>query len=198
MKIDIEVNATHCNTWPTLVLEINNNKIFSDLVKDRQKISLEYTDLKQQGNKFVIGMIRKSFGLADIWDTVYKNNIVVQDKKIEILSLKLDDVECKDLLGSRFYVQRTGKQPSYFPDVVESTGVMNYNGYFTFDFDLPLYNSIINKKYKQEENKDLSYFSNYTKVFHYDDEIKVINEINSILKEVDEKFSHKRSKIRNS
>ena len=198
MKIDIEVKATHCNTWPTLVLEINNNKIFSDLVKDNQKISLEYSDLKQQGNKFVIGMVRKSFGGGGVWDTVTKNNVIVEDKTIEILSLKLDDVDCKDLLKNRFYVRRTHKQPSYFPDVVESTGVMNYNGYFAFDFDLPLYNSIINKKYKQEANKDISYFSNYTKVFHYDDEIKIINEINSILKEVDEKFSHKRSKIRNS
>jgi len=198
MKIDIELVATYCNTWPTLVLEINNDKVFYDTVKNRQNISLEYKDLKQQGNRLVIGMTNKSFGGSGIWDTVSKNNVIVEDKTIEIVNLKLDDVDCKDLFRNRFYVRRTDKQPSYFPDVVESTGVMNYNGYFAFDFDLPLYNSIINKKYKQDANKDISYFSNYTKVFHYEDEIKVINEINNILKEVDEKFSHQRTKIRNS
>lgn len=198
MKIDIEVIGTHCNTWPTLVLEINNDKVYCDTVKSRQKISLEYKSLKQQGNKLVIGMTNKSFGGNGVWDTVSKNNVIIEDKTIEILSLKLDDVDCKDLFKNRFYVKRTDKQPSYFPDVIESIGVMNYNGYFSFDFDLPLYASIINKKFKQDTNKDLSYFSNYTKVFHYEEEIKVINEINAILKEVDEKFSDKRSKIRNS
>ena len=198
MKIDIEVIGTHCNTWPTLVLEINNDKVYCGTVKSRQKISLEYKSLKQQGNKLVIGMTNKSFGGNGVWDTVSKNNVVIEDKTIEILSLKLDDVDCKDLFKNRFYVKRTDKQPSYFPDVIESIGVMNYNGYFSFDFDLPLYGSIINKKFKQDTNKDLSYFSNYTKVFHYEEEIKVINEINAILKEVDEKFSDKRSKIRNS
>jgi hypothetical protein len=198
MKIDIEVIGTHCNTWPTLVLEINNDKVYCDTVKSRQKISVEYKSLKQQGNKLVIGMTNKSFGGNGVWDTVSKNNVVIEDKTIELLSLKLDDVDCKDLFKNRFYVKRTDKQPSYFPDVIESIGVMNYNGYFSFDFDLPLYGSIINKKFKQDTNKDLSYFSNYTKVFHYEEEIKVINEINAILKEVDEKFSDKRSKIRNS
>ena len=190
--------GTHCNTWPTLVLEINNDKVYCDTVKSRQKISVEYKSLKQQGNKLVIGMTNKSFGGNGVWDTVSKNNVVIEDKTIELLSLKLDDVDCKDLFKNRFYVKRTDKQPSYFPDVIESIGVMNYNGYFSFDFDLPLYGSIINKKFKQDTNKDLSYFSNYTKVFHYEEEIKVINEINAILKEVDEKFSDKRSKIRNS
>ena len=198
MKIDIEVIGTHCNTWPTLVLEINNDKVYCDTVKSRQKISVEYKSLKQQGNKLVIGMTNKSFGGNGVWDTVSKNNVVIEDKTIELLSLKLDDVDCKDLFKNRFYVKRTDKQPSYFPDVIESIGVMNYNGYFSFDFDLPLYGSIINKKFKQDTNKDLSYFSNYTKVFHYEEEIKVINEINAILKEVDEKFSDKRSQIRNS
>ena len=75
---------------------------------------------------------------------------------------------------------------------------MNYNGYFTFSFDLPLYNSLINQKYKKPLDEKISYFSNYSKVFHYDEEKEVINSIYNILKEVDEKFSDKRSKIRNS
>lgn len=47
-------------------------------------------------------------------------------------------------------------------------------------------------------DNELSYFSNYTKVFHYEEEKEVINDIYDILKEIDEKFSDKRTKIRNS
>ena len=61
-----------------------------------------------------------------------------------------------------------------------------------------LINSLINKKYKVPLSDEFSYFSNYTKVFHYDDERKVINSIKDTLKEIDEKFSDKRSQIRNS
>ena len=75
---------------------------------------------------------------------------------------------------------------------------MGYNGYFTFTFDLPLYNSLTNKKFKKPLQKDVSYFSNSSAVFHYEEETKVINEIKNILKEVDEKFSDKRSQIRNT
>ena len=36
----------------------------------------------------------------------------------------------------------------------------------------------------------MSYFSNYTKVFHYDDEIEIINYIKGILDKVNEKSSN--------
>ena len=95
-------------------------------------------------------------------------------------------------------MKRTDRQPSYFPDVVESVDTMNYNGYFTFGFDLPLYNSLINNKFKIPVDQDKSYFSNYTKVFHYDEEISIINSIKEKLKAVNEKSSNQRSKVRNS
>jgi hypothetical protein len=36
-------------------------------------------------------------------------------------------------------------------------------------------------------DQDVSYFSNYTKVFHYDEEIEMINSIKGILDKVNEK-----------
>ena len=96
------------------------------------------------------------------------------------------------LFDNKFYVKRSDKQPTYFPDVVESVDTMNYNGYFAFSFDLPLYNSLISKKFKKEADSNVSYFSNYTKVFHYDGEKKIINKIKKHLRDIDEKFSNKR------
>jgi len=198
MKIEIEVIGAFCNTWPNLIVEINNKKIHDAPVEGHQKIMLEFNDCIANNNVFVIGMNNKKFGLNKIWDTKIKNNKIVEDKTIEVLSVMLDGVECKMLFKNEFYVWRVEKQPTYFPDKVKSNGMMNYNGYFTFNFDLPLYNSLINKKYKVPFSDEFSYFSNYTKVFHYDEEKEIINSIKNILDEIDEKFSDKRSKIRNS
>ena len=198
MKIEIDIEGTFCNTWPNLIVEINNKKIYGGQIEHSQIINLDFNDLMDSGNRFVIGMNNKSFGGKGVWDTETRNNEIVQDKTLTIKSIKLDDVECYSLMNNTFHVQRADRQPSYFPDKVESPGVMNYNGYFTFSFDLPLYNSLINQKYKKPLDEKISYFSNYSKVFHYEEERKLVNSIYDILREVDEKFSDKRSKIRNS
>jgi hypothetical protein len=199
MKIEVEVVGSFCNTWPNLIIEINNEVIFDGLVEGKKHLALEFEELIEKNNVLVIGMNNKSFGQNKIWDTKTKQNVILEDKTIRVLSLKLNGVECRDLFGNKFYVKRTHKQPSYFPDVVDSVDTMNYNGYFTFSFDMPLYNSIINKKFKKDGGPtNASYFSNYTKVFHYEDEKKIIKDIYKILDRIDEKFSNKRTKIRNS
>ena len=198
MEIKLTALGTFCNTWPDLVLEINNKKVLDATVEGQQSFILEHNDLKPKGNTVVLGMKNKLFGKGKVWDTKIIDNNIVEDKTIRILSIKLDDVECKDLFNNRFHVQRADQQASYFPDIVNSLDTMNCNGYFAFDFDLPLYNSLITKKYKSTNTNEISYFSNYTKVFHYEGEQKIINEIKDQLKEIDEKFSNQRSKIRNS
>lgn len=198
MKIFIDVIGTFCNSWPSMIVEINEKLIYEDTIKERQQILIEVNDLLPKANKIIIGMNNKSFGKNRVWDTKTHNNKIIEDKTIKILSLKLDDVECKDLFKNKFHVKRTHQQPDYFPDIVEATDTMNYNGYFGFGFDLPLYNSLIDKKFKNKKETEMSYFSNYTKVFHYEGEKKLIEEIKKNLQEINEKFSDKRTKIRNS
>jgi hypothetical protein len=192
MKINVELVGTFCNSWPNLIIEINKNKIYDAVIEGEQNIDIEYNDadLLHEGNTFVIGMNNKKFGENNQWDTKSQNNEIVEDKTIQIKSTKLNGVDCMMLFNNKLYVKPVGKQPSYFPDVVESIGTINYNGYFTFGFDMPLYNSLINKKYKRTMDQDVSYFSNYTKVFHYDEEIEIINSIKGILDKVDEKSSN--------
>ena len=198
MKIAIDIKSTFCNTWPNLIVEINKQEIFSGKIENEQTVELEFNELQNSGNRFVVGMNNKSFGKNGVWDTKIKDNKIIQDKTLKIESIRLDDVECKSLMQNTFHIHKVDRQPTYFPEKLDSTGMMNYNGYFTFSFDLPLYNSLINQKYKKPLDESISYFSNYTKVFHYEEEIKSINSIYDVLKEVDEKFSYQRSKIRNT
>lgn len=198
IKLDIKIRGTFCNSWPRLVVEFNNKKIFHEEIQNDQELSITLDTVQDNDNLLILGMDNKSFGTNRVWDTKIINNVVTEDKKIIIDSLKLNDIECKDLFKQKFYVKRAGKQPSYFPDVVNSYSTMNYNGYFKLNFSLPLYNDLINQKYKKPIDQNKSYFSNYTKTFHYEGEKEKINEISNLLKEIDEKFSDKRSQIRNS
>lgn len=198
IKLDLKIKGTFCNSWPRLVVEFNNKKILHKVIEDVVHLTLCLEDLKKENNLLVLGMDNKSFGTNKVWDTRTLDNVITQDKTIKVLSLKLDDVECKELFGNKFYVKRSGQQPSYFPDVVNALDTMNYNGYFNLTFSLPLYNDLTNRKHKKAIDKSKSYFSNYTATFHYEGENRVIGEITELLKEIDEKFSDKRSAIRDS
>ena len=92
MKIEIHTEATFCNTWPNLIVEINKQEIYSQQIEKSKIIRLEFNDLIEEGNRFVIGMNNKSFGRRGVWDTRTKDNEILQDKTLTINSIKLDDV----------------------------------------------------------------------------------------------------------
>ena len=84
MKIDIEAVGTFCNSWPNLVVEVNNQTLFDGEIQNTKSIELEFEKLLQKGNNIVVGMNNKSFGKDNIWDTKTENNVIKEDKTIKI------------------------------------------------------------------------------------------------------------------
>jgi len=194
INLSLEIQGTECNGWPNLVIEFNKKVIHNNLIEDYKTINLELSDIKENNNELVLGMNNKKFGKDRIWDTISKDNKIIKDKTLKIIDCKLDDVSIIDILNKNlFRINLVDQQPSYYPTKVYSNGCMNYNGYFFISFDLPLYNSITNQKFKKEKNKSLSYFSNYTAIFHYNDEIEYIKKIEKKLEDIHERFSNKHS-----
>ena len=199
IKLTLKLESTNCNGWPNLIIEFNNKKILEKIIEKESTLEVELDDVLKSNNQLTVGMNNKSFGRKGIWDTKTKDNKIIADKTLTITSCKLNDVETKDLLiKNKFHIKLVDKQPSYYPTIVPSQGIMNYNGYFFISFSLPVYNDLTNQKFKKQVDHEKSYFSNYTKVFHYDDEQKIISEIDSILNNIDEKSSNNRTKIRDS
>ena len=199
IKLTLELESTNCNGWPNLIIEFNNKKILEKIIEKESTLEVELDNVLKTNNQLIIGMNNKSFGRKGIWDTKTKDNKIIADKTLTVTSCKLDDVETKDLLiKNKFHIKLVDKQPSYYPTIVPSQGIMNYNGYFFISFSLPVYNDLTNQKFKKQVDHEKSYFSNYTKVFHYDEEQKIISEIESILNNINEKSSNNRTKIRDS
>ena len=42
MKIDIVAVGTFCNTWPNLVVEVNNETLFDGEIQNTKSITLEF------------------------------------------------------------------------------------------------------------------------------------------------------------
>ena len=199
IKLNLKLDATDCNGWPNLIIEFNNKKILEKIIEKESTLEVELDNVLESNNQLIIGMNNKSFGRKGVWDTKTENNKIIKDKTLTITSCKLNDVETKDLLiKNKFRVRLVDNQPEYYPTIIPSQGIMNYNGYFFINFSLPLYNNLTNQKFKRQIDHDKSYFSNYTKVFHYDEERKIISELESILNNINEKSSNNRTKIRDS
>ena len=199
INLTLELESTNCNGWPNLIIEFNNKKIIEKIIEKESTLEVELDNVLKSNNQLTVGMNNKSFGRKGIWDTKTKDNKIIADKTLTITSCKLNDVETKDLLiKNKFHIKLVDKQPSYYPTIVPSQGIMNYNGYFFISFSLPVYNDLTNQKFKKQVDHEKSYFSNYTKVFHYDEEQKIISEIESILNNINEKSSNNRTKIRDS
>jgi len=113
MDIEVDVVGTFCNSWPNLIIEINNRKIYDDNIIGTQSLNLKLDQLMNKNNQIILGMVGKNFGKNNLWDTKIVNNKIIEDKTIRILSLRMEGVECKDLFDSKFNVKRTDRQPYY-------------------------------------------------------------------------------------
>ena len=188
--LELEVTPTFCNEWPTLEINHNEKLIFKEQVIKKEKYKFYLNPNKTDTNKLEIGMCNKKFGKNGIWDTKSINGKITEDKTIELNSCKINDVDVKDLmLENQFHVNIVDQQPIYHPSKIKSNGIMNYNGAFYLTYDLPLYNSLTNQKWKKSPDDSLSYFSNHTLVFHYEQDRKLINEIENICNEIEKKLS---------
>jgi len=189
--LELEVTPTFCNEWPTL--EVNHNKklIFKEQVQTKENYTFYLDEDSTATNKLEIGMCDKKFGKKGVWDTVSNSNgEIIKDKTITIDSCKMNGVDVKDLLlRNQFHVNIVDQQPIYHPSKINSNGTINYNGTFYLTYELPLYNSLTNQKWKKAPDDSLSYFSNHTLVFHYEEDQKLINEIEDICNEIEKKFS---------
>ena len=184
LQIQIDLTGHVCNTWPIFYVAIDRQQIYNGFIKERQSIQLEVESTSPEFI-FSIGMEDKQFGQENIWDTkVDKFNKIIEDKKIEIHDIKFNDVSILDILQKNPYqIKFTGQQKKEeVPNPLYLDNEICYNGAWCCDVFLPIYNWIIVKKFKQDIQSGISEFSDYSQLFHYSKEEKIIKEIKELLK----------------
>lgn len=187
--LDLTITPSWCNRWPNFFITFNDKVVFNNEIQRPQKISIEL-DSKEQ-NCLQMGINNKSFGTNNQWDTQVENDQIVQDLFVRIDSCKINDVDINDLIQRNQYTVYRQSGQDHMPEKIYSE-VCNFNGYFEFEYEAPVLNSITNQKFKLPKDENKSYFSNYTMLFHYDEDLVLLDELDRILEEI-EKLDSKRS-----
>lgn len=182
-SIILKLRPAYCNRWPELTVSHNNKIIFKNIIDCAQQVSIEYTE--ENNNIITVGMSNKHFGEDNIWDTKTdeKGNIL-EDLTLTLEDALICDISIKEIFLKNMYLISKSSGPELLDDKVYSNGTMNFNGYFKFEYRLPLISSIINQKFKLPADHEKSYYSNYTTLFEYDQEIELIQDIERLLDEI--------------
>ena len=197
INLRIDAVGNFCNHWPTLVVHHNDDVIFNAQIEQQQTVQL-LLEPNEQDNHIHIGMTGKMFGADNIYDTKAIDGKILQDLSIDLKKVTLEDVNILDLLiRNDFQIQHTEGMAEDHVKTMQCQGEICFNGHYFMTYRLPLYNYLTNAKWKVP-SKNVSRHSNTTTRFHYEDHAKELDEIESILDDIDTKFSDIRSKIRDS
>ena len=168
--------------WPKI--KVFNNDVLLDDFQCQLKVEKNYNINPLKENLLIIEHYGKKFGDNDIWDASSDGEI-----KAKLLDILFDDVSIDHLITSiKFETIWTENQLKYETQesIVNyssyySHGEMTFNGKLSFKYETPIYDFLILKKYKQDYNENLAYFSNYTESFNYDKGLEKISKIKELL-----------------
>ena len=171
------------NKWPSINVYLNNDLL--DTVVCEKHVELHYQAAELESNILSIELFNKNFGDENQWDVDSDGHGL----EAKITDIKLNDVSIGTLLSSsKFKTNWTPAQLQYsdkgFIDEYSdyhSDGWLTFNGTLTFEFSAPVYDFLIEKKYKVPYDPSIAFFSNNTELFHYDAGLKNLEEIKNII-----------------
>ena len=182
IDLSLTVTPTFCNHWPELTISFNDIVEFRHTIDQTMQLNMSFDEKEQ--NKLTIGLSNKNFGENGVWNTtVDSENNIIEDLTLRIDEILINDVCIIDLLIKNQYNVIKSPSQQDLADKIYSDGTMYFNGYFVFEYTQPVLNSIINQKFKKSINKEKTYFSNYTELFHYERDLELIDEIFGIINE---------------
>jgi hypothetical protein len=188
MLTNIEIylqSFSYNNKYPKVKIW-NNNELLGDIECIDHHTVLLYNITPTKCNRLAIEFYNKSFGENQIWDMGPTGEL-----KLKILDIKFDGVSIDHLLPSLYFTtqwspQQLKLQSSEFIKQYSkfaANGDMVFNGVLEFDWDMPIYDFLIEKKFKESYNPSLAFYSNKTELFHYEKGLKFLNEIKLLINE---------------
>lgn len=183
-ELEIELTGHYCNQWPNIKI-LHNNKILFDN-KIQNKVILKFNIDCQENNTIKFVHYGKNFGNNNIWDTSD-----IADRYVTIDNILFDQVSIGKENIDKFQFKTTWDQyqlamssPEFLEEFTYISlcgGRMSFNGEIEFDFSTPVYNWIIDQRFKQVKYEESSYFSDHSSNWRYDRDIKILKEIKHLM-----------------
>lgn len=183
-KVDVVVklNSYYFNHWPYLKIYYNNQEIFNDQIIGTSELNFVLECEATNNLQFV--HYGKKFGEDNIWDSDSEGK---HSCYLEIKDITFNDISVNDILPNlEFVTHWTPKQLEGDKNFIAqnskffSHGTMGFNGEITVEFTTPIYNWLIDKKFKLPL-KETAYFSDYSSRWHYEEDIKLLEEIKTLI-----------------
>ena len=177
-ELRIKAVGQFCNDLPRLRVTLDGKVVHDGTV---EKLDL-LIELPRTACVLTLEHYDKRFGENRRWDTRSENDAIVQDRLIALQDISLDGISMMQSLHKLKFHQNPVSGEPIIGDA-EFLGTFNFNGSVNFDMSPNPMNWLINLLHKQEL-KDVSYFSDYSKLYHYENERKLIAEIGSVIDEI--------------
>jgi hypothetical protein len=173
-----------------MIIRLNGAELFHQQVVE--SITADFEVSCFQKNFLEFEHYGKSFGTNGIWDSGAE-----QDCFVQIKDIRFDDVSIADIRSQLEFISKwdDGTDPEQiknFSIIPHCDGLMNFNGTIGLEFDTPVYDWMIVKKFKKPIDKNIAYFSNHTARWHYEEDLKILDEIKSLMN-IDENCRYRNS-----
>jgi len=189
-KISIDLRGHYCNHWPWMIVRLNGIELFNQQVVE--SISVDFDVECNQKNLLEFEHHGKRFGTNGIWDTTAQQDCFAVIKDIRFDDVSVDKIISELTFISKWHPGANPAQVENFSVINNCNGSMNFNGVIELEFETPVYDWLIIKKYKKPVDKNISYFSNHTARWHYEEDLKILDEIKNLM-DIDENCRYRRS-----
>lgn len=186
IRLQIELEGKFYNHWPYAQICINDHVLFDAQVQELVYHDF-FVDVKEK-NQLKIIHYGKRFGDDGVYDC---SSDQTGDCVLQIKDIKFETVSIfPELMSKLFFetcwtpAQLKDLSPKFLEDYAQVSchaGVMNFNSIFKLDFEIPVLNWLTLAKYKIPA-KNTAYFSSYDLRWHYEEDLKLLEEIKALVK----------------
>ena len=189
-RVSIDLQGHYCNHWPWVIVRLNETELFNQQVIE--SITVDFDVVCDQHNLLEFEHYGKSFGTNGVWDTNDQQDCFAQIKDIRFDNVSVDNITAGLTFISKWNPDSNPEQVKNFSTINNCNGLMNFNGTIGLEFDTPVYDWMIVKKYKKPIDKNIAYFSNHTARWHYEEDLKILDDIKDLM-QIDENCRYRRS-----
>lgn len=186
INLSVNISGNYFNHWPLIKIYHNQCLLFNGHIENSQTLNFQL-DTNNDANVLKFIHYDKKFGENGVWDSLPDASdqcfVNINDIKFENISIGEHLMSQLEFVTAWSDLQKTQHDQTFIDEysVVKSNGMMNFNGEIALNFDIPILNWIIYNKYKVPKAQ-ATYFSNYSLRWHYEEDLKLIEEIKLLLK----------------
>ena len=183
-NILLDVTGYYFNHWPFLKVMLNDLVLFDNEIVNHQILNFDVDCAEHNQLRFI--HYGKRYNDNNIWDTDGVNEcyLNINDIRFEGVGLGVHLKSQLEFVTHWRPFQLLDHNDEFFNQYSRllSNGMMTFNGEIALDFETPVLNWLIIKKFRVPINEDAAYFSNYSARWHYTQDLKLINNIKQLMK----------------